>query len=399
MTAQITTKIYKKLKQKTIMTQKVTPWDVEGKVDYEKLIKEFGVNKLSKENLDYLENLAKKKNLPLHLYIRRGLFYAHKDFNKIIEDHKQGKPFFLYTGRAPGGSVHIAHLIPFQFTKYLQDLFDCNLYIQIPDDEKYLFKKDLERKQIEEMVKYDLEDIAALGFNKDKTFIFKNSEFIHKIYDLYMQTAKKITFSQARNTFGFTNDSNIGMINYPALQIVPTFFEKNRCLIPCGIDQNPYFMLQRDFAEKLGYKKNATILSRFLTSLTGPIGKMSASDPSKAILLTDEPNVVKKKVNKYAFSGGRETLEEHRKLGGNTNIDVSYQWLYNMFEEDDKKIEEIKKGYEKGEILSGEMKAMLIEKINSYLENHRKAKEKARKEKLLEIYMHKGKLAQKMWNR
>ena len=62
---------------------------------------------------------------------------------------------------------------------------------------------------------------------------------------------------------------------------------------------------------------------------------MSASDPSKAILLTDEPNQVKKKVNKHAFSGGRETLEEHREKGGDCSIDVAYQWLYNIFEEDE----------------------------------------------------------------
>ena len=65
--------------------------------------------------------------------------------------------------------MHIGHLVPFLFTKYLQDLFDCNLYIQIPDDEKFLFKKDLTMQKISEMVESDLQDIAAIGFNSDKT--------------------------------------------------------------------------------------------------------------------------------------------------------------------------------------------------------------------------------------
>lgn len=378
---------------------KVTPWDVKGKVDYDKLIKEFGVNYISKEHLNYIKELAKSKNMTLHIFLKRNLFFAQKDLDNFIKAHKEGKKVFLYTGRAPGGSVHIAHLIPFQFTKYLQDLFDCNLYIQIPDDEKFLFKKNLTREDINKMVESDLDDISALGFNPDKTFIFKNTQYIAKMYYLYMITAKKLTFSQARNTFGFNNDANVGMINYPALQIVPTFFEKNYCLIPCGIDQNPYFMLQRDFAQKLGYKKNCTILSRFLTSLTGPEGKMSASDPDKAILLTDEPNKVKKKINKYAFSGGQSTLEEHRKKGGNCEIDVSYQWLYNMFENDDEKIKDIKNKYESGEMLSGEMKQLLIDKINLTLENHRIQKEKAKKNNLLDKYMYSGKLAKEMWNK
>ncbi len=378
---------------------KVTPWSVLGKVDYGKLIREFGVSEITSSQKKYLEELAKKKGMKLHIFLRRNLFFAQIDLDKIISSHKKGERIFLYTGRAPGGSMHIAHLIPFWFTKYVQDLFDCNLYIQIPDDEKFLFKKDLKREEIDEMTESDLDDIAALGFNPNKTFIFRNTLFISQMYPLYMRVAKKLTFSQVRNTFGFTNDSNVGMIGYVALQIVPTFFERGYCLIPCGIDQNPYFMLQRDFAQKLGYKKNCTVLSRFLTALTGPDGKMSASEPDKAILLTDEPEIVKRKVNKYAFSGGRETVEEHRKKGGDCSVDVSYQWLYSLFEEDDDEIKRIKKSYEKGELLSGEMKEILIGKVNSSLKEHNKRKKEAKRKNLLDKYMRTGKLAKEMWSK
>ena len=33
-------------------------------------------------------------------------------------------------------------------------------------------------------------------------------------------------------------------------------------------------------------------------------------------------------MNKYAFSGGRQTIEEHRRLGGDLAVDISYQWLF-----------------------------------------------------------------------
>jgi tryptophanyl-tRNA synthetase len=219
------------------------------------------------------------------------------------------------------------------------------------------------------------------------------------MYSLVLEASKKITFSQARNTFGFVNESNIGQIFYPAVQIVPTFFEKGYCLIPCAIDQNPFFLLQRDFAEKLGYKKNCTILAKFLSPLTGHQGKMSSSDPDKAILLSDEPSKVKKKVNKYAFSGGRATLEEHREKGGDTSVDVAYQWLYYLFEEDDNEITRIKSEYESGNMLSGEIKKLLIDKINNFFEKHRQNKDKAINNKLLDKYMYSGKLAKEMWNK
>ena len=49
--------------------------------------------------------------------------------------------------------------------------------------------------------------------------------------------------------------------------------------------------------------------------MQGEGGKMSASIPNSAIFVTDSPAQIKKKVNKYAFSGGGETVEEHREKG------------------------------------------------------------------------------------
>ena len=51
---------------------------------------------------------------------------------------------------------------------------------------------------------------------------------------------------------------------------------------------------------------------------------MSSSDPTTSILLTDTAKEIKDKINKYAFSGGRQTVEEHREKGADIDIDVSY---------------------------------------------------------------------------
>lgn len=47
-------------------------------------------------------------------------------------------------------------------------------------------------------------------------------------------------------------------------------------------------------------------------------------------------------VNKHAFSGGRDTIEEHRQFGGNCDVDVSYMYL-TFFLEDDDRLEQIRK--------------------------------------------------------
>lgn len=46
-------------------------------------------------------------------------------------------------------------------------------------------------------------------------------------------------------------------------------------------------------------------------------------------------------VNKHAFSGGKDTVEEHRKFGGNPDVDVSFMYL-TFFLEDDEQLEKIR---------------------------------------------------------
>lgn len=78
-------------------------------------------------------------------------------------------------------------------------------------------------------------------------------------------------------------------------------------------------------------------------------------------------------------------MEEHRKLGGNPSIDTSYQWL-TFFEEDDKKLKDIHDRYKSGEMLSGELKAILIDKLNKLLSDHQKKREQAKKK--IEQYLY-----------
>ncbi|RKX44613.1 MAG: tryptophan--tRNA ligase, partial [Thermotogae bacterium] len=288
------------------MEFEVTPWEVKGVVDYDKLIKEFGTMPLTEELLEKTKELTKSE---LPLYFRRKFFFSHRDYDLVLKDYESGKGFFLYTGRGPSGPMHIGHIIPFFATKWLQENFGVNLYVQITDDEKFLFKPNLTFEETKRWAYENILDIIAVGFDPDKTFIFQNSEFT-KIYEMAIPIAKKVTYSMAKAVFGFNEQSKIGMIFYPAIQAAPTFFEKKRSLIPAAIDQDPYWRIQRDFAESLGYYKAAALHSKFVPGLMGLGGKMSASKPETAIYLTDDPEEAGKKVWKYALTGGRATAKE-----------------------------------------------------------------------------------------
>jgi len=362
---------------------KVTPYAVSGEVDYDKLVEEFGVRKIDENML----NEIKKHTKDLHLFLRRGVFFAYRDLKWLLDEYDKGNKFFLYTGRASskGSKVHIGHLIPWIMCKWLQDKFDAEMWFQFPDEEKFLYKPEMTLEDTEKATYEDMLDVIALGFDPKKTHFLVDTKHAGLMYKEACKVAKKITFSTIKSSFGFTDSNNIGSIFYTAMQAVPAFLPsvlkgKNiPCLIPLGIDQDTHFRISRDVMPKLGFYKPAIIHNVFLPPLIGMGGKMSASGAEgTAIYTTDSPKEVEEKIKKYAFSGGQATLEEHRQKGGNPDIDVSFQYLRMMFEEDDKKLAQLEADYRSGKLLTGELKQYLIDKINRFLAKHQKAREKAK---------------------
>merc|ERR1719414_272826 len=227
-------------------------------------------------------------------------------------------------------------------------------------------------------------DIIALGFDMKKTFIFANATFMGQepaFYQTICKIQKCVTYNQAKGIFGFDESCSIGKISFPAIQAAPSFSSSFPfifggkpdvpCLIPCAIDQDPYFRMTRDIAPVLKCKKPALILSKFFPALQGAKSKMSSSDANSSIFLTDTPKQIKNKINKYAFSGGGATTEEHKEKGGNCEVDVSYQYL-TFFLEDDEKLEKIRKDYTSGELLTGFLKKELIDVLTPIIEDHQK---------------------------
>ncbi|KAK9907769.1 hypothetical protein WJX75_009683 [Coccomyxa subellipsoidea] len=361
--------------------QLITPWDVkggsDGKIDYSKLSRDFGCSQLTQDLVARIEQLTGK---PAHPFLKRGFFYAHRDLKDVLDAYEKGEPFYLYTGRGPSSeSLHLGHLVPFIFTKWLQDAFNVPLVIQITDDEKTLFRA-LELEEAYRLGKENIKDIIACGFDPDKTFIFSDFDYVKgEFYRNVIRIQRSVTMNSIRSLMGMTQEDNIGKIAFPAVQAAPCFptsfphifgTRKNiRCLIPCAIDQDPYFRMTRDVAPKLGYFKPALIESCFFPALQGETGKMSASDPTSAIFVTDTAKQIKTKINKHAFSGGCATVEEHREKGANLDVDVSWKYL-NFFLEDDARLAEIGQLYGSGQMLTGEIKAELIQVLQKLVKEH-----------------------------
>jgi len=266
----------------------------------------------------------------------------------------------------------------------------AKIYIAIADVEAYNARgQSLEESRKIAIDQY-LTNYIALGlkpknceiyFQSDRNEDGKKASAYYRLQNLF---SKHSTFNEFKGVYG---DISPGKMVSALLQAsdmyhpqLKEFESKIPTFIPVGIDQDPHIRIARDMGRRIksfDFTPISSTYHLFAPGLGG--GKMSSSDNNSYIALTDSLKEVERKIKKYAFSGGRETLEEHRKKGGNPDVDVSFQYLKMFFEEDDKKLKQLEEDYRSGKLLTGELKQYLINKINKFLANHQKKREKAKK--------------------
>ncbi len=359
----------------------VTPYEVRGRVDYDRLRELFGTQEITAELLARLKRLAGGE---LHPLLARGIYYSHRDLVQLLDGFEKGTKFFLYSGRGPSGPLHTSHLPSFELCQWLQEKLGLPMYIQITDDEKFWARGGLSR---EESVRWGLEnlyDILAVGFDPKLTRVFFDSKSIAALYPLAVRVARKIPYSSVKAVFGFEPSTNIGLVFYTALQTVPCFWpswaegRSVPCLIPCGIDQDPHFRLTRDVAEGLGYPKPALVHSRMIPGLLGEAAmSTTGAAADNALFLNDPPKVVERKV-KNAFTGGRATVEEQRRLGAVPEICSIWALWRSRFAESEEKFAEITAGCRSGSLLCGECKGQILERIHTFYREHEVARNRAK---------------------
>jgi len=359
----------------------VTPYEVRGHIDYDRLREMFGTQELSAELLAKFHHLT---GGDLHPLLSRGIYYSQRDLGPLLDGFANGRPFFLYSGRGPSGPLHTSHLVPFDLCQWLQRRLGVPMYIQITDDEKFWARSGLTREETAEWGLENLYDILALGFDPKRTHVFFDSRSIAALYPLAVRVARKIPYSTVKAVFGFEPSTNIGLVFYTALQTVPCFWpswaegRSVPCLIPCGIDQDPHFRVTRDIAEGLGYPKPSLLHSQMIPGLLGEAAMSTSGDrPDNALFLNDPPDVVERKV-RNAFTGGRATVEEQRRLGATPEVCSVWALWRTRFAESEEKFQEVTAGCRSGALLCGECKSQLIERVRGFFRRHAEAREKVK---------------------
>ncbi len=333
--------------------------------DYSKLLKDFGVESSSKVIFPS----------PLTI-MRRGIVFGHRDIKPVLDAMKLGKPFAVMSGIKPSNFFHLGSKMVVDEIVYFQKHGGLAYYAFA--DLESLVDNGLSFNESREFAHDNLIELVALGLDLKKDRVYLQSEEL-AVQRLAYVYSRNVTNNMLKAIYG---EHPIGMYMAALTQVGDILLPQVEhgllpVVVPVGFDQDPHIRLTRDIAVKHGFIPPASIYHKFMCGLSGVNTKMSKRDPSSVIYLNEAPNVARKKIMKYAFSGGRATVEEHRKLGGDSAVDVSYQYLTYLMD-DDKELACIRDDYTSGKLLSGELKKILADLVEDFLVKHQDKREKAR---------------------
>lgn len=332
--------------------------------DNEKLIKNFGAKPMADV----------KHNFDCYTFTN-DIFYSHRDFDSYVKALEKGEKCAIVSGVNASGHLHIGHKTVFDTCLYYQQKYDVPVFVPISDDESYITKK-VETQ--EEGLKNAMElarQLLAYGFDGSKTF-FIIDQLYTPIYNLAVKLCRKVTVSEITASYGYSNSDNPGMFFYPCIQSAHILFPQfergiDNVLVIIGPDEDSHIRIGRDLAARFGVKKPSILHSMFLPGLDGQ--KMSKSR-NNAIFLSDSMKDLQKKVNK-SLSGGQETVELHREKGGDPSKDIACFYLSKFFLSPDETSDLFDK-YSKGELLSGEVKALFYEHLSAFVSSYQENLEK-----------------------
>jgi tryptophanyl-tRNA synthetase len=338
--------------------------------DYNKIVKDFGIEAFTPDLFPDPNRI-----------MRRGIVFGGRDLKVIADCIKNKKPFYVLSGIMPTAQkVHFGTKMVVEQIRYFQE-HGAETYILVADMEAAAARGVDLKIARENALKYQIPAYIALGLDiKKTTFYFQSDN--REVLLLAYEFAKRITLAEFNAIYGNADPGRImsavtqvGDILYPQLS------KRMPGIIPVGIDQDPHIRLSRDIVSRTKSKYNffppASIYHKFLPSLDGS-KKMSKSNPDSIIELPEDIKSAQTKI-KRALTGGRATIEEHRKLGAEIEKDMVFELMKYHLIEDDKELKKIHDDYKSGKMLSGEIKEIACQEMAKFMKKFESDVEKAGK--------------------
>lgn len=402
------------------MAEDINPWSSTPKVSIEKLIENFGIDHFEPQK-------ARFSDAPV--FMRRNIVQGHRGYDQIADAIIGKKPFHVLTGFMPSGHPHLGHLMVMKevvwHVKHGGDGF-----ISIADREAHAVRG-LSWEKCDEYAREYISCLYAMGFEGEIYAQRKNNALKDLAFEAackinFSNLSAIYGFGpETELAHAVSVSMQVADILYPQLAagIAPT-------VVPVGIDQDPHIRLTRDVANALrlflvedrgthisiraktasaeaiaavakafpgakkyeghidlpagynaaevdgivrgieqqfggfGFMLPSSTYHSFLMGFQG--GKMSSSVPESLIWFDDADKDVKKKIM-GAVTGGRQTLDEQKKFGGEPDKCAIYQLNKFHMQEDDTELKMMCEACKAGELMCGTCKKETLERVRAFL--------------------------------
>jgi len=276
-----------------------------------------------------------------------------------------------YLGFEPSGIFHVGWLI---WALKFKDLVDAGIKMYLLAATWHAWINDKlggDKSLIHSSVEHVKVVMDSLGIEGGYELVFAEDLVKHVEYwEKLLRAAKNVSLARIKRALTIMGrhesegESDFSKLVYPLMQVTDiNFLDVDIAL--GGMDQRRAHMLQRDIAEKLGWKKVIAIHTPLLPSLQG-VGrmeavkssyetmieaKMSKSAPSSAVLIIDSDEEIRAKLKKaycppkviegnpilalakhliFRGKSKRLVIERPSKYGGNLEV-TTYQELEEVY--------------------------------------------------------------------
>ena len=359
-------------------TIKLDPWGTSDIKDYSKLFDLFGIEPIDKSKFKAFES---------NRYIRRNIDFGHRDLGRILKAVENNEPYAVMSGIKPTGPFHLGSKMTADEIVYFQKMSPkAHAFYAIADIEAYC-DNGLSFKESSKIAINNLADILALGLDPDRAYVYKQSEAL-PVMNLAFIFSKEVTNNMMKAIYG---QKPFGLYISALIQAGDILLPQTKgfrgpkpVLVPVGADQDPHIRLARDLAKKhqsdFKFIQPSAIYHKLTRSLSGEY-KMSKREPLSLLTLDDDLALAKKKVMS-CLTGGRESTELQKKLGGEPEKCVNYELCVIHFAENDDLVKKIYSDCVSGSRICGDCKKEAAELVVNYLKEHQRKKaslqEKAR---------------------
>lgn len=350
---------------------RLDPWGTSSIKDYTRLQSEFGIEPVAPLVPRF------KKPSP---HVRRGIDFGQRDLARVLDAVDNNRPYAVMSGIKPDGAFHLGNKMTADDMIYFQSLSKkAVVYYAIADVEAYA-DNGLSFNETSKTAIRNVADILALGLDPEQAVVYKQSEEM-RVMRMSTIFSRGVTNNMLKAIYG---ERQIGLYLSALVQAgdilmpqLPDLGGPKPVLVPVGADQDPHIRLSRDLANRyhaeFKFVPPSAIYHRLELALTGGY-KMSKRVPESGFTLDDSPTEAARRV-RVAFTGGRDTVEEQRRLGGRPQICPVYDLYPFHFARGDEHVELVYKECTEGIRLCGECKQEAAGLVKAFLENHRRRRD------------------------